>query len=217
MAVEARNPSLVPKGLVIRAQRISTKFIHRGLLVSSRGTRLTGTLDSSVVLSGGPVEIGGSCDHSIVVCDGGLKCHGIPGGSLIIARGDVEFTGVEVVRCRIITAGTVRFATRQRRRNVEVQEHEPNPLGFIKWFDPARVGITVEAADGGVRVKAAGKSFAAAWLRAGDLISAIDGEAVKSPEDFRLLLRAKLADGGRMALAVRRAGRDLTIPVRCKD
>jgi hypothetical protein len=40
---------------------------------------------------------------------------------------------------------------------------------------------------------------------------------VKSPDEFRLLLRARLADGGRMALAVRRAGQNLTTPVRCKD
>jgi S1-C subfamily serine protease len=157
----------------------------------------------------------------VQVCARDVKCCNIS-GRLLIARGDVQIRGC-AYNCRIITAGSVQFLPSEvlppyiRRRKVEIREHEPNPLGFVQWFDPARVGVTVEAAAGGVRVRAAAKSFAAAGLRAGDLLSAIDGEAVKSPDEFRLLLRARLADGGKMALAVRRAGRDLTIPVRCKD
>jgi S1-C subfamily serine protease len=122
----------------------------------------------------------------------------------------------------VIASGFVQFLpseTPELRRDNEVKEHEPNPLGFVRWFDPVRVGITVEAADGGVRIKAAaaGKAFAGAGLRAGDLVTAIDREAVKSPDEFRLLLRSKLADGGKMVFAVRRAGQDLKVPVRCKD
>ncbi len=204
-------------GVIVRAERISQKGATQALLVSSRDTKV-GSLFASLVLAGGPVEVGGMCDKTIIVCDGGLKCRSGADGCLILARGDVEFSGVVVAGCRVITAGSVRFAPGTKRRGkVEVHEHEPNPLGFVRWFDPARVGVTVGPAEGGVRVKAAGKSFAAAGLRAGDLLTAIDGEAVKSPDEFRLLLRSKLADGGKMALAVRRAGKDLTIPVRCKD
>ena len=158
----------------------------------------------------------------LLVSAGDVKC-GDVSGCLLIARGDVRIAG-RAKDCCIITAGSVQFLPNTvwdgkvpRRQNVEIREHEPNPLGFVKWFDPARVGVTVEAAPGGVRVKAAAKSFAAAGLRAGDLLAAIDGEAVKSPDDFRLLLRAKLADGGKMTFAVRRAGQDLKLPVRCKD
>jgi S1-C subfamily serine protease len=142
---------------------------------------------------------------------------------LLLARGDVRISGY-AKDCCIITSGSVQFLPNKvldgkipRRQNTEIKEHEPNPLGFVKWFDAASVGVTVGPAEGGVRVKAAGKSFAVAGLRAGDLLTALDGEAVKSPDEFRLLLRAKLADGGKMALAVRRAGQDLKIPVRCKD
>jgi hypothetical protein len=157
----------------------------------------------------------------LLVCAGDVKCRDVF-GCLLIARGDVQIRGC-ANNCRIITSGAVHFLPSKelpaaiRRRNTEIKEHEPNPLGFVRWFDPASVGVTVEAAAGGVRVRAAGKSFAAAGLRSGDLLTALDGEAVKSPDESRLLLRSKLADGGRMALAVRCAGQDLTIPVRCKD
>ncbi len=205
---------------VARAEHIAAKNVFFGLLVSSRDTRVFFS-NHSIILAGGPVEVF-TMTGPILVCDGEVNCHDI-NGSLLLARGDVRIAG-SANDCRIITAGSVQFLPNKvldgkvpRRENVEIREHEPNPLGFVRWFDPGRVGVTVEPAAGGVRVKAAGKSFAAAGLRAGDLLTAIDGEAVKSPDDFRLLLRARLSDGGKMALAVRRAGKELTIPVRCKD
>jgi hypothetical protein len=205
---------------VVRAEHISAKHVHLSLLVSSRGTRVH-SADDSIILAGGPVEVE-DMSGPLLVCAGDVKC-GDVSGCLLIARGDVRISGY-AKDCVIITAGSVQFLPNKvldgkisRRQNVEIKEHEPNPLGFVKWFDPARVGVTVEPAEGGVRVKAAGKSFAAAGLRAGDLLTAIDGEAVKSPDEFRLLLRAKLADGGKMLFTVRRAGKDLKVPVRCKD
>jgi hypothetical protein len=218
--VAARLATLKHGRYLARAEHIAGVAPGTGfsdsLLVSSRGVRAH-SLYLSVVFAGGPVEAE-SISSSIVVCDADVNCYDAS-RCLIIARGDVRLTGW-VTDCRIITSGSVRFLPRipaAVHRNNQVTEHEPNPLGFVKWFDPARVGVTVEAAAGGVRVKAAGKSFARAGLRAGDLVAAIDGEAVKSPDDFRLLLRAKLADGGKMVFAVRRAGQDLKVPVRCKD
>jgi hypothetical protein len=221
--VAARRADLDLKGpghFVVRAEHIAAKGVEHGLLVSSRGTRVHSVHDS-VILAGGPVEVE-LMSGPILVCAGDVKCCDVF-GCLLIARGDVRISGY-ARDCVIITAGSVQFLPNKvldgkipRHENVEIKEHEPNPLGFVKWFDPARVGVTVEAAAGGVRVKAAAKSFAAAGLRAGDLLTAIDGEAVKTTDEFRLLLRTKLADGGKMVLTVRRAGQDLKIPVRCKD
>jgi hypothetical protein len=215
--VAGSRVALKPGRFVVRAEHITSgkSIASASLLASSRSTRVHGEFTLGLVLAGGPVEVE-SMVCSIVVCAGGCKARRDVRGCLIIARGDVEFSG-DVAGCHIVTSGSVIFAPGKMRHENKVQEHEPNPLGFVKWFDPARVGVTVEAAAGGVRVKAAGKSFAAAGLRAGDLVTAIDGEVVKSPDEFRLLLRAKLADGGKMAFTVRRAGQDLKIPVRCKD
>ncbi len=220
MVVARRADLKGPDHFVVRAEHITAKHVLLGLLVSSRGTRVH-SADDSIILAGGPVEVQ-DMSGPLLVCAGDVKC-GDVSRCLLIARGDVRISGI-AKDCVIITAGSVQFLPNKvwdgkvpRRQNVEIKEHEPNPLGFVKWFDPAGVGVTVEPGEGGVRVKAAAKDFAAAGLRAGDLISALDGEAVKSPDDFRLLLRSKLADGGKMALAVRRAGQDLKILVRCKD
>jgi hypothetical protein len=43
----------------------------------------------------------------------------------------------------------------QSNRGTEIKEKQPNPLGFVKWFDPVSVGVVVEKAEGGVRVKQA--------------------------------------------------------------
>jgi hypothetical protein len=219
--VAARRANLNPLGcFVARAEHISAKHVHFGLLVSFRGTQVFDA-NNSIILAGGPVEVE-SMGGPLLVCAADVKCCDVS-RCLLIARGDVQIRGY-VKDCVIIAAGSVQFLPNKvldgkipRRQNVEVKEHEPNPLGFVKWFDPASVGVTVEAAAGGVCVKAAAKSFAAAGLRAGDLLTALDGEAVKSTDDFRLLLRAKLADGGKMLFSVRRDGHDLKVPVRCKD
>jgi hypothetical protein len=219
--VATRRADLNRGRFVVRAEHIAAKLSLFGLLVSSGGTRVHSAYQS-IILAGGSVEVE-AMSGPILVCAGDVKCYDAS-GCLIIARGDVRISGC-ANDCRIITSGSVHFLPNKvlpaeiRRRNVVIEEHQPNPLGFVKWFDPARVGVSVEAATGGVRVKKAdaGKSFAAAGLRAGDLLTAIDGEALKSPDEFRLLLRAKLADGGKMALTVRRAGQDRKIPVRCKD
>lgn len=88
----------------------------------------------------------------------------------------------------------------------KLAEKEPKPLGFIRFFDPAEVGIKVESAEGGARVKSAekGKRFAAAGLRDDDLITAVNGKDVKDAESFRRLLRASLAVDGETVLKVRR-------------
>jgi hypothetical protein len=214
--VAARRASIDLSHMDVRAEHIVVKTTDLSYLVSTRSTQAQSIFESMLV-GGGTLDVWYS-KCLVIVCDGDVKCSNA-NRSLIIARGDVQFSG-SVINCHVIAGGSVRFLPApeyQQRRDNQVTEQEPNPLGFIKWFDPASVGVTVEAAPGGVRVKAAAKSFAAAGLRAGDLLTALDGEAVKSPDDFRLLLRAKLADGGKMALAVRRAGQDLKITVRCKD
>ena len=75
-----------------------------------------------------------------------------------------------------------------------LEENQPRPLKFVTWFDVAREGLTVEAADGGVKVKTVEdkKPFGKAGLRAGDLIVEVDNEAASSPNVFRQLLRRAL-------------------------
>ena len=137
--------------------------------------------------------------------------------SLVIARGTVRCGGIH--NSRVISGGEVQLSRSAKVLDSKVVEKETKPLGFVTFFDPADVGIKVDSADGGVRVKEAekGKPFAAAGLRADDLVTALDGEAVKDAESFRRLLRAKLAVEGTTTFKVRRGDKAVEVAVPHKD
>jgi S1-C subfamily serine protease len=58
-----------------------------------------------------------------------------------------------------------------------------------------------------------GKPFARAGLRKGDLLTALGGAAVGSPEDFRRRLRRLAAEGGKVTLDLQRDGKALRVDV----
>lgn len=186
------------RGFVVRGQDISIGHSHEsGALVAAVGSLRAegGKLFSSVLYASGPVEMG-DVYHSVIVCDGDLKVRTL-GGSLVIVRGDIHCRG-PVGNSLILLSGrfhlTSKFETIDTK--TKLREKRSNFLGgFVKFFDPARAGVEVEPAKGGVRVKAVdgSKAFAKAGLRTGDVITAIDKEATADPEAFRRQLRSALA------------------------
>jgi hypothetical protein len=201
---------------VLRAEGITKGHAIGGLCALSgdiKVSRLGGT-----VFAGGSIEalIIGS---ALIVCDGDVT---ILGGdldqSLVIARGTVR-CGSRTRNSRIISCGEVVCKHPESIRDSKVVQNEPKPLGFVTFFDPADAGIKVEKAESGVRVKEAakGKRFAVAGLRADDLVTAIDADAVKDYEGFRRRLRAKLAVDAEMTLKVRRADQTLELRVPARD
>jgi hypothetical protein len=210
---------LMGHGVVVRAEEIHTDVGKSASLLATSGRAKTLALDRSILFAGDSVEVKYVVFNSLIVCDGDVSVQGRIEDSLIIARGDVHcFDRVE--NSRIITAGNVcRHTNRAKLIDSEVKEKEGNLLGFVTFFDPAQVGIRVEKADGGLRVKEAAKdkSFARAGLRADDLVIAVDGDTVKDPEVFRRLLRAKLAVEGEMVVKVRRGEQALEFRVVCKE
>jgi hypothetical protein len=175
------------------------------------------SVTKSVIFAGGSVDISNTFE-SLIVCDGDFTVRTDIGRSFIVARGIIRCGG-GVRASRLVSCGDVQLTRPQRVFDSKVVEKEPKPLGFVKFFDPADVGIKVEKADGGVRVKEAakGKMFAEAGLRADDVVTAVDGEAVKDAEQFRRVLRAKLALEGKNVFKVRRGDKALDIPVAHKD
>ena len=104
------------------------------------------------------------------------------GGVFIIAR-EVEFPHGGKEKCVVRTGDAV-------------------PLGFIRFFDPAEAGVEASADADGVRVQSVTKDkpFAAAGLRAGDVITAVgdekidpSGTALDEFDSFRRPLRKALA------------------------
>jgi hypothetical protein len=213
---EKRDPS---DGYLVRVEEMTTgRDMDWGdsFLVVSGDVRID-RISCSILFAGSSVRAK-SAGLSLIFCDGDCFLENGARDSLIIARSDVRLGG-NVKFCHIISGGKVRYDRPAGVEKTEAKENEPNPLGFVKFFDPAKIGIKVDSADGGVRVKEVekGKAFAAAGLRADDLISSLNGDPVKDAEQFRRLLRAKLAVEGETVFKVRRGGKVLEVPVKYKE
>jgi membrane-associated protease RseP (regulator of RpoE activity) len=157
---------------------------------------------------------------------GSAHAGGADSASLIIARKDITLGGAE--QCLVLAGGRVRIkgwlrdcvivsgkdvvaeeSPQHAYKNCTIKQHQPDPFGFVRFFDPVQEGITVEGAREGLRVKAvaAGKPFALAGVRPGDMIVAVDGDDTDAPEVFRRQLRrAWVAEEG-AALRIIRGGK----------
>ncbi len=169
---------------------------------ASSGPLTAHQLCASVIFAGGSVQVD-QIVQSVVVCDGDFTARQGAANCLILARGNIS-SGQGMGGCHVVASG--RIHCKESLPHEILKEKDRLPLGFIKFFDAADVGIVVEWADGGARVKSAekGKPFAAAGVRADDLITAVNGKDVKDAESFRRLLRASLAVDGETVLKVRR-------------
>jgi hypothetical protein len=205
----------------VRGQSLELDGNHvDSLAVGTSGSVKLGTFDGgAAILACGPVEIrewiAGWDRQCLVISDEDITVK-MGGRTLFIARGNVTCEGL----CKgatIICGKKVIVGERGSVNKTKLVENESTPLGLIKWFDPAREGIDAEETKGGVRVKAAdaAKPFAKAGLQKGDLITAIDGTAVESYEQFRRLLRRGLAHEDGLILRVRREDKELDLPVDC--
>jgi hypothetical protein len=206
-------------GFLIRVEEMTTgRNMNWGdSFLAVRGEVRIDQFSCSTLFAGSSVR--GKCAFaSLIVCDGDCSLKDGAQDSLIIARGDVRLGGM-VRFCHIVSGGKVHYDRPANVEKTEAKENEPNLLGFVKFFDPTKIGIKVESAEGVVRVKEAekGKAFAAAGLRADDLISSLGGDAVKDADQFRRLLRAKLAVEGETTFKVRRGDKVLEVPVKHKD
>jgi hypothetical protein len=166
-----------------------------------------GLFGSGCILSSGGVTVDQLTD-ALVVSDGDVR---VSRGhkALIIARGNVICDG-PWIDCHVIAGKRLVVTYRGSvEEGCKVAENATAPLGFVKFFDASRAGVQIEAAKSGVRVKDldASRSFAKAGLRKGDIIVAVDGEAVDSVDTFRRLLRHSLVVDDGLSLRVLRDGR----------
>jgi hypothetical protein len=202
---------VVARGEEIVAKNPVERPFFGSLLVASDSVRVT-SAHFSVVLSGGPIEVE-KVDKCVVLCDGDFDAQEAD-GSLIVARGKVRVRRT-LQKCHVITSATVEYDKDAPASQNDVKENEATPFGFVNFFDPAQVGVTVVAADGGVRVKDvdAKKPFGRAGLKADDLILPGEGEKAGSPEQFRRLLRRKVVLREEWPLKVRRGDKTLDVVI----
>jgi hypothetical protein len=203
--------------VVIRAEEIDRDINLYDSLVAVSERVQARRVSRSVILAGGPIHVTAS-ESSLFVCDGPFEEKSDLKNCLVVASGDV-FCSKSLTNCRIITGGKLILGEGGHATNCVVKESEENPLGFVKFFDPALVGIKVEKDDSGVKVKDAPKSkpFGTAGLRSGDIILALDGKEPSDPETFRRLLRRRLVADEEMVFRVRRGNESLEIKVWVSD
>ncbi len=181
-----------------------------GAFVCSGPVHIKDGIGFGAVFAAGPVDVEGlSC--TVVVADDDITIRDGPAGlgarySLVISRGTVTCCE-KLTSCHIVAGKKIIVTRSKQNETSRFTEGEQEPFGFVRYFDPTREGVTVEAANGGVRVRAAdvAKPFAKAGLKAGDLITAVNGAVASDPEAFRRLLRrAIVADNGLTLRVLRR-------------
>jgi S1-C subfamily serine protease len=187
----------------------------------SRGPVSVRGIIGSLVLATGDVTSGDDVSESVVICDGDVHVKGNVGRSLIIARGSISIKGTTETNTLIaggtVTIGKPREPTNPRAemssRDI-IEEKAKKPLGYITFFELSTVGVEVKVADKAVTVAAIadGKTFAAAGVRVGDIVTAVNGQKPDSAESLRRLLRDALALGD-ATLTLNRGDKTQTVKV----
>jgi membrane-associated protease RseP (regulator of RpoE activity) len=203
-----------------------------GLVVSRGPVRAAkGIISQSLILATGDVTCGDRMDSSVVICEGDVKVGKHVSKCLIIARGNITIREY-ADRSTLIAQGSVTIAKppepvsavpfadpeRELRRREEwrertvVEEKAVRPLGYITYFELSTVGVEVKAVDKVVAVAAVadGKAFAAAGVKAGDVITAVNGQKPESAEALRRLLRDALAVGD-ATVTLKRGDKTVTV------
>jgi hypothetical protein len=187
-------------------------------LVFSTGPVRTLGLTFAVVLAGGPVEADILVGESIIVCDGDCRLgEKMAIGSVIVAHGDV-YCPKTITRCAIIASGSVHFKEKSAAASNIVRENEPNAFGFVRFFDPARIGLVTDPDAKDVRLKEVrqGTPYATAGLKAGDVVLSVGGKETPDREVFRKALRRARAEG-EVSFKIRRDGKTLELTAVSKD
>ncbi len=209
--------------VILKGGRNENSGISYSIIAASEDVRTDICPDYSLIIAGGDIKVG-TLHESILVCDGDVELGAPPHGGLIIARGKVTCRKRKLTGCIVRSENYYQFLDGKR---IIIKDGTPDPLGgFVKFFELSDVGLTASDRDqkeepiqGGVRLKDVRKdSQFASGLRAGDVVTALDGTKATSPEVFRRLLRRKLGQGiPLLTFTVRRSGKTLDVPIPMKD
>ena len=114
----------------------------------------------------------------------------------------------------LISSSSVDVGRGDKARNT-IQESVAEPLGFVKFFEPAQIGLQAAADDGAVKVLRAApvKAFHKAGLRAGDVLLAVGAAEVRDDAGLRRALLRHVALEEPIPLRVRRDGKILELKV----
>jgi hypothetical protein len=188
-----------------------------GIYVVRGPVRVKTAIGTCIVFANGSVTVGEHAANAVIVADGDVDIGDRCLGCVVVARGDIRVRRVTSQSVLVAGGSVTTEPPEQPRPNLAstVGQNEPNPFGFVTWFELAQVGVEAAEADGGVAVKsvAAGKPFAVAGVRAGDLVTKVGDHPVATPEEFRRRVRDAHAVAAEATLTVRRDGQPITVRV----
>jgi hypothetical protein len=212
LVLKPHRGGIAARGASLRAE----EDLGHSLIASAGGFRAPG-FSRGAIFANGLVQVE-TLRSAIVVCDGEVEVKKSMGQCIVVARGAVKCPQEDFAGCILVSASSIQ-APKGAARGNEIRENEQEQLGLIRFFELTQAGVEVEADKGGVRVKRVedGKPFARAGLKPGDVVLALGGTAADSPEEFRRLVRRKLAEGADAFLKLRRTGKVLEIAVPLKD
>jgi hypothetical protein len=195
----------------------SIKSLRKRIVVGADST--VSMADGSVIICRRNLRVYLSVSHAVLLLNGDLKLESIGGNisqSVIFCDGDVSSKRIN--RSVIVATGKVTSEKYLTKDNVIVEKAR-NPLPFLKLFETTDVGVEVASVDSGVLVKRVrpGSPFAKVGVRTEDRIIALGETAVGSAEQFRRLLRGKVAVRAEATVTVRRGAKDLQFRVPFSD
>lgn len=216
-----KNKLGVCRQVAVIAPRVTTtKAISSAFIVSRATVRADKGINSSVLFANGDVQSGDSLSKSVIVCDGDITATAWSSRrSVLIARGNIKLRSAN--ECTLIAGGTVTFTSQNaplnpNLRNV-VKESEPNPLGFITFFELKHLGVEAMDKDKAVCItKLTDDSpLRKAGVVVGDVVSKVNGLSVLTAEELRRALRDGVATKGEGTLTVLRDGKatDIRVPL----
>jgi hypothetical protein len=184
-------------------------------IVTSRKVTVKENISSSALYCNEDLKPVTGILNALVVCDGDVQARNVY-DAIVIARGNIRVTSV-LSGALLIAGGEITCdlpdATHARSRNT-FKPREPNPLGFVKFFELSRVGLEVADADKVVRIKSAAdaKAFVLVGAKVGDVVEGVNGAKPESAESLRRLLRDALAVGD-ATVTVRRGDATHTLKI----
>src|SRR5262249_40565568 len=200
-----------------RGERREVGATASASLSAASGSARLGVAIHSFVLAGGPIRLE-VCSGAVVISGGDIEFSLAPGSrenspvgavrSVLVARGAVRCPpglqnclglaggditvpqGAVMEDCTLRSARDVRVPQGAELNRTAVERRVKDVFGPVRFFETARLGVEVTPAKFAVRVSAldAGKAFAKAGLKEGDLVASVNGREAPTPEHFRRLL-----------------------------
>jgi PDZ domain len=177
----------------LRASRLLTKGIvrsletdggiHNTLAICNGDVKVVGGISSAILFVNGDIHRDTTINSSLVVCDGIANIYNVPERSVIISRGSVN----------IVYPASAKYTT--------ILDNYRNSIPGLRFFFVSDLGLHLSG-DGkkyhdmvSVATLQKDSLLEKAGIKAGDVISSINGKEFTHPDQARRLFRNAMATG----------------------